>query len=30
MSYADQIFIDMCNDVLTNGTDTKGEAVRPH
>ena len=30
MSYADEIFINMCNDILTNGTDTKGEAVRPH
>ena len=30
MSVADKIFIDMCNDILTNGTDTKGEKVRPH
>ena len=30
MSYADKIFIDMCNDILTNGTNTKGEEVRPH
>lgn len=30
MSYADKIFIDMCKDILTNGTDTKGEKVRPH
>ena len=29
MSRADQIFIDMCRDVLENGTDTKGEKVRP-
>lgn len=29
MSYADTIFKDMCNDILTNGTDTKGELVRP-
>ena len=29
MSYADNIFIDMCNDILTNGCDTKGEKVRP-
>lgn len=30
MSYADRVFVSMCNDILTNGTDTKGEAVRPH
>ncbi len=30
MSYADDVFINMCRDVLTNGTDTRGEAVRPH
>lgn len=30
MSIADKIFIDMCNDILTNGTDTQGEKVRPH
>lgn len=29
MSYADKIFKDMCHDILTNGTDTKGELVRP-
>ena len=29
MSYADQVFVDMCKDILTNGTDTKGEKVRP-
>ncbi len=29
MSYADQLFIAMCNDILENGTDTKGEKVRP-
>lgn len=29
MSYADKLFKDMCNDILTNGTDTKGEIVRP-
>lgn len=29
MSYADRVFIDMCNDILANGTDTKGEKVRP-
>ena len=30
MSYADKVFINMCQDILTNGTDTKGELVRPH
>lgn len=30
MSLADHIFIDMCRDILQNGTDTKGEKVRPH
>lgn len=30
MSKADRIFIDMCRDILENGTDTKGEKVRPH
>lgn len=30
MSYADNVFIEMCNDILTNGTDTQGEKVRPH
>lgn len=29
MSKADQIFKDMCIDILRNGTDTKGEAIRP-
>ncbi len=29
MSYADKVFIDMCNDILENGTDTQGEKVRP-
>ncbi len=29
MSYADQLFIEMCNDILENGTDTRGEKVRP-
>lgn len=29
MSYADKLFKDMCNDILTNGVDTKGEIVRP-
>lgn len=30
MSYADQVFINMCKDVLANGTSTEGEKVRPH
>ena len=30
MSYADQVFISMCTGILENGTDTKGEKVRPH
>lgn len=30
MSVADHIFINMCRDILDNGTDTKGEKVRPH
>ena len=25
MSYADKIFVDMCRNILDNGTDTKGE-----
>ncbi len=29
MSIADGIFIDMCQDILDNGVDTKGEKVRP-
>ena len=29
MSLADHIFMDMCRDILENGTDTKGEKVRP-
>ncbi len=29
MSYADKLFIDMCRDILENGTDTRGEKVRP-
>ena len=29
MSYADKIFIDMCKDILENGTSTEGEKVRP-
>ncbi len=30
MSYADKIFVDMCKDILENGTSTEGEKVRPH
>ena len=30
MSYADQLFIHMCQDILENGTSTEGEKVRPH
>lgn len=29
MSYADELFVKMCRDILDNGTDTKGEKVRP-
>ena len=29
MSYADQILIHMCRDLLENGTSTEGEKVRP-
>ena len=29
MSIADKIFIDMCRDILENGTSTEGEKVRP-
>lgn len=30
MSYADRLFINMCQDILENGTSTEGEKVRPH
>ena len=30
MSYADRVFVDMCRDILENGTSTEGEKVRPH
>lgn len=30
MSAADINFINMCRDILANGTDTQGEKVRPH
>ena len=29
MSYADRLFIDMCRDIMENGTSTEGEKVRP-
>ena len=29
MSKADEIFVSMCEDILTNGTTTEGERVRP-
>ena len=29
MSYADRIFVEMCRDILENGTSTEGEKVRP-
>lgn len=30
MSLADQIFVNMCKDILANGTSTEGMKVRPH
>ncbi len=30
MSKADLVFINMCKDILENGTSTEGEKVRPH
>ncbi|MCI5857177.1 MAG: thymidylate synthase [Agathobacter sp.] len=30
MSYADQVFVCMCRDILEEGTSTEGEKVRPH
>ena len=30
MSYADNVFKEMCRDILENGTSTEGEKVRPH
>lgn len=30
MSYADKLFVEMCKDIINNGTDTQGEKVRPH
>lgn len=30
MSYADKLFVEMCEDILSTGTDTSGQKVRPH
>ena len=30
MSYADQLFVSMCQDILDKGVSTEGEKVRPH
>ena len=30
MSYADEVFIRTCKDILENGSDSRGEKVRPH
>ena len=30
MSYADEVFIRTCKDILENGTSTEGQKVRPH
>lgn len=30
MSYADKVFVAMCQDILENSTSTEGELVRPH
>ena len=30
MSYADKVFVAMCQDIVENGTSTEGELVRPH
>ena len=30
MSYADKVFLAMCQDILENGTSTEGELLRPH
>uniref|UniRef100_I5ASV8 Thymidylate synthase n=1 Tax=Eubacterium cellulosolvens (strain ATCC 43171 / JCM 9499 / 6) TaxID=633697 RepID=I5ASV8_EUBC6 len=30
MSYADQVFVDMCRDIIDHGCSTEGEKVRPH
>jgi len=30
LSYADEVYIRMCRDIIDHGTDTRGEKVRPH
>ena len=30
MSQADEIFKKMCRDIIDDGTDTRGQEVRPH
>ena len=30
MSYADKLFIQMCQDIIDNGLSTEGEKLRPH
>lgn len=30
MSLADKIFVNMCEDIILNGTSTEGQKVRPH
>ena len=30
MSKADKIFVAMCEDIISNGTTTEGQKVRPH
>lgn len=30
MSYADKVFKETCRDILENGTNTRGQKVRPH
>ena len=30
MSYADQVFVDMCRDIIDHGCSREGEKVRPH
>lgn len=29
MSYADKLFVEMCTEIIENGTDTSGQKVRP-
>ena len=30
MSYADKLFVNMCQDILDSGFSTEGQKVRPH